>query len=619
MPMVLDRYDHRQAHSVHLFGTTPPGTSDHAPVGGWYTQTVSNPPRLLHWQMQSSGWAPRNTAPVEEIDQRPGWIARVLDANQRGNAAYLPPGQWKVTGPEGEDPGLRANGAGVRLVGIPSMTTLVGALAASDQRIEGPLTDTAISLNGAPWVALHGITFDGGVDHPGAIGWVIATKGRKMTSLVELRACQSVALSACTFTRCRGMAPGPDVQDLVERWNQGTLFALDCDELSIRDCRITWPAWIEGLVAINCGRVTITRLTAVADPSQISPKAGLSTPIHAFGPRSGAISIGDCTLVGHLGSAMNLGGRGPIEVTECRIAGSRQSGKNYGGGIDCGSELASLGWDSPPPIAKVTLTRNTIEDVTGPAIGIGGGSPEAQLVAPKVEVSGDLTIAGSATVSSLVPGQSVRVAGGLDDGRLLMIRSVDLVNHRVAWSGDRTDTPIIPKLIATGLRGTVLAERVLVAENTISRAETGIDVRAVHHLAILRNSLADIVATNGPGMQGVAISLIGAQDGIVDGNRVQASTPAGQAANGVFSWDCSQLTIDGNDLTGAAIGWVHRSGPTEEDSTLEFARNRLALNARAAIRLEASHRFAVPTLTGNSRQGRPLTSRDVDHVPRSHE
>lgn len=611
--------------AAYLFGVDEPEGVTAAPAGTWYVQTRLPPASDLVFWIKTvgdgvTGWSralqPPAISTLTDFGVRPGTDQNFGPALQRAAAIglpiFLPPGVWHLTSATPRTPVCSVTSTSFILFGIPGATRIIctaGPIAGSNGR---PVTWLGLECIGGDACTLHGLIIDGGVGTPA--GWITDGSPADQAAAIEVRNTSVVRISYVTFTRFRGSAPRHPAADIPERAKQGPLFIRSCADVQLHRCNLSAPTFTEGVVAINCGQVTINQFQATFADSDVEAGTDLSTPLHIYGPETGAISVTNSTFSGHLGSAMNLGGAGPVAVRGNRILGVSVRSRRLGGGVDLSDELVCLGWDATPVLHDVQVGQNQVRDIDGAAIKVGGGSPAVTVKAVALRRRAGAVEATFASPPALVPGQQIRVTENAAFEGNAIVGSVDRSLRTARWLQPGPDAESsVATVTAVGLAGVTLADRIVIAENVIGPADAGIDVRAASRVAILRNQITDTLSFSRQGASGVGIQAIGVVRAVIDGNSVSAPDQAGTdvLAAGILSSDCSSIVIESNDLADArGSGWEHRSTSPDGNPYLVFSRNRLRRISGIPVRIAAGDP-STPTGDGNSLDAAPAALDDL--------
>ena len=610
-----------------IFGVDAPEGNVQAPVGTWYVQTRLPPQSdLVFWLKASgsdvTGWSLAPRPPVistlRDLGGRPDSGEDAGPALQRavalGRPIFLAPGVWRLKSPHVRIAACEVFRSPLVIFGIPGATTIqctAGPIQGSGGR---DVSWLALSCSDADACTLHGLTIDGGVGK--GAGWVTSGAAADQAAAIEIRNTAVVQISYVTFTRFRGSAPKVPDADIPERAKQGPLFLRSCGEVRLDRCSLAPPTFTEGIIAIDCGAVTVDSFEASLSGPGATAGTDLSTPLHIYGPDTGAISITNSTFVGHLGSAMNLGGAGPVLVRGNRVRGADLQALRLSGGIDLSDELVCLGWASIPVLHDVQIIQNVLQGIDGAAIKVGGGAPTFTVKGVTVRRTAGTVEATFASPPALVPGQRIRVSENGGFAGEAVVGSVDRTLRTARWPQAGPDTASSTATVAAiGLAGVTLADRIVIADNQVGTADAALDVRAASRVAILRNLITDTLSFSRRGASGVGIQAIGVVRAVVDGNSVTAPDQAGAhvLAAAILSSDCSSLVIESNELADArGSGWEHRSVSADGDPYLVFSRNRLRRIGGIPIRI-ATDDPSTPVGDGNSLDGVSAAIDDLRH------
>ncbi|MFD1330643.1 right-handed parallel beta-helix repeat-containing protein [Methylopila musalis] len=227
-----------------------------------------------------------------------------------------------------------------------------------------------LRLDGAGSVRLSGLTFDGGFD---AAPPRLARPDGERASLLEIHHAESVLLrDVATRRSAHGRLPFRG--DLAELGRSGPASLVACGYVRIESGAIAFPSFGDGWWLIDCETVDVRGLS-YDGPEELVPGA-VSTPLNVVGPKTGAIVLRDCRFARARGSAVNLGGRGPVHVSGCEFRGligesnmvegdpSRRPGpRAFGKGVDLGSEHQEDLFPDHPPLDDVLIERCSFLDL----------------------------------------------------------------------------------------------------------------------------------------------------------------------------------------------------------------------------------------------------------------
>lgn len=258
---------------------------------------------------------------------------------------------------------VRIRGAG------KGVTEILVKAAPRSTELTGVTSWPFVRVMGGPGFEIRDLTINGGVPtrpDPGALTLTgdYDSRLRAVNTIVETDETVDVVIENVEIKEYYLHRPGvswaADISNSPSR-RTGGIAIHRASKVRVRNLTVGTRSYREGPFFMNCQNVDIDGYNFEGDVAvqDAATSHAMSTPLNIYGPEARYIRISNFRIWNNGGSAMNLGGRGNIRISDGLIGGTPDSG--YGDGMDLGQEHQEQFNPAHPTLSDVSISNVNFE------------------------------------------------------------------------------------------------------------------------------------------------------------------------------------------------------------------------------------------------------------------